>query len=333
MIGLSVLKKTTDPFFANHLWQEAKAAQPGQSGPCPVCAKPMVLIMREANALRFQICVFCEMLCFGAAEKAALPPIPAPFAGEPLSQLPPKAAEMVARLDAHRSSERGATEPSEWDWLFWLFGLPTQPGGKDWVRFPRMTVILVLATAVIGIFSPHSIDSLITIGGGNPFTTWTSRNGWNGIFYFLTLPWSDLVANLYFLVCFGANVENKVGPYPLLTIFLLPTLMNLLLSLLPGFHMGAPIAASGGVAAILVFFAFAFPQRKIFWRFGSYRTVYVVAFWLFFQIVFTAIPSSMGWPGVGNTVHLIGAFCGWVYWFFMGKKFGLDWNQEDRLFD
>jgi ribosomal protein L37AE/L43A len=164
MMGLSVLKKTTDPYFVNHLYQEAKAAPAGQGGLCPVCTKPMVVITREPQSISFQICVFCEMIWMGTAEKATLPPIPAPVAEDDLSKLPPKAAEMVARLDAHIAGERGDSQPSEWDWVFWLFGLPTQPGGKDWVRFPRMTVILVLATIVISFISPRSIDSLISLG-------------------------------------------------------------------------------------------------------------------------------------------------------------------------
>jgi membrane associated rhomboid family serine protease len=161
---------------------------------------------------------------------------------------------------------------------------------------------------------------------------WTSGNGFFGFFYFLQLPLSNLLACVYFLVFFGASVENKVGSYHLLTIFLLPTPLSLTLSFLPVFHMEPHVAVSGGVEAIMVFFAFTFPHRKIFWRFGSYRAVYVVAFWLLFQVVFADIPI-MGWYGMGYGTHLIGAFCGWAYWFFMGRKLGVDWNQEDRLLD
>ena len=329
MVGLSVLKKTTDPYFVNHLYQEAKAALPGQGGPCSVCSKPMVVLSREGG-LSFQICVSCEIIWMGGAEKAALPPVPALEAAEDLSKLPPKAAEMIARLDARIESERGDSEPSEWDWVFWLFGLPTQPGGKDWVRFPRMTVILVAATFVIGLIWPSSISNLLTIGGINPAMTWTSHYGLYK-FYYLQLPLGSLLACLYFLVFFGASVENKVGPTPLLTLFLLPTLVNLFLSLLTGFHMGWHIAASGGVTAIMVFFAFAFPHRKIFWRFGSCRAVYVVVFWVLFQFIFLFIP--LGGYGVSYSTDLIGSLCGWAYWFILGKKLGVDWNQEDRLLE
>jgi membrane associated rhomboid family serine protease/ribosomal protein L37AE/L43A len=327
MVGLSVLKKTTDPYFVNHLYQEAKAAPAREGGACPVCAKPMVVLPQEGG-LSYQICVSCEMIWMGGAEKAALPPVPAPEAVEDISKLPPKAAEMAARLDARIDMERGGSQPSEWDWVFWLFGLPTQPGGKDWVRFPRMTVILVVATFVISIVSPASITNLLTIGWVNPAMTWTSHYDFYQ-FCFLQLPLSETLACLYFLVFFGASVENKVGPTPLLTLFLLPTLLNLCLSLLPGFHMGAPIAASGGVTAIMMFFAFAFPHRKIFWRFGSCRAVYLVVFWVLFQFIFFFIPFLNG-NGTSYGSDLIGSFCGWAYWFFMGKKLGMDWNQEDR---
>ncbi len=171
---------------------------------------------------------------------------------------------MIARLDARTSKEREQSVPSEWDWLFWLFGLPTKPGGEDWARFPQMTVMLIVATVVLSIIFPLSIDGLILTAGGNPFTTWVTRYGWYNILYLISFPLSNLVINLYFSIFFGASVENKVGPYHLLTLFLFPTLVGLVFSLSTGFHMPSLIQASGGVAAIMVFFAFAFPKRKIF---------------------------------------------------------------------
>lgn len=75
MISLSVLKKTTDSSFVNHLYQEAKTAPPGEGGACPICTKTMVALSWEDNSLSFQVCVFCEMIWMGMAEKAALPPV------------------------------------------------------------------------------------------------------------------------------------------------------------------------------------------------------------------------------------------------------------------
>lgn len=329
MMGLSVLRKTTEPSFVNQLWQEARSARPGQGSPCPICRKPMALISRQESSIHFQICPFCEMFWLGSAEKAALP-TPSVTAGG-LSNLPPEAAEMVARIDAQIANERGGAAPSQWDWVFWLFGLPTKPAGEEWVRFPWMTVLVILAAVIIGGFSPGSIDSLGTLGALNTAMLSNTRNWSGSISYFFQLPLSNLLINLYFLVFFGASVENRVGPYPFLSIFVLPTLLSLVLSLLPGFHTASPIAVSGGVAAIMVFYAFGFPKRKIFWRFGSCPALYVIVFWLFFEIVFAAIP--IGWNRMGYNTHLIGAVCGWTCWFFIGKKFGLDWDQENHLLD
>jgi hypothetical protein len=149
---LTMVRKATDFSFVSRLWQEAKAAQPGQGSPCLFCAKPMSLIPK-APALNFEICVYCEMIWLGAAEKAALPARPSD--GPVVASLNPRAAEMIARVDSKLFKEKADNaELSEGDWLFWVFGLPTKPGGENWVRFPWMTVTLAFVTLVLAAFHP-----------------------------------------------------------------------------------------------------------------------------------------------------------------------------------
>jgi ribosomal protein L37AE/L43A len=168
LISLSTLKKTTNFSFVSQLRQDVRAAQPGEGGLCPVCKIPMRVVTREAGVLCFQICIFCEMIWLGEAERASLPAPPPER--EVFQPLPEKAAELIARLDtrfpSQTSSRVAPSRPDEA--LLWFLGVPPKPGGEDWVRFPWMTLLLVVTVIGFNGLSSYLIGSMFPTWQWNP---------------------------------------------------------------------------------------------------------------------------------------------------------------------
>ena len=89
------------------------------------------------------------------------------------------------------------------------------------------------------------------------------------------------------------------------------------------------LTTNGGLAAIMVFFAFAFPKRKIFWRFGECPAIYIILFWFLFKITFAFVPGD--WRQVVFNTQIMGGLCGLGYWSLAGKQWGLKDDPDETL--
>lgn len=327
MESITTLKKRTNFSFISQLRQDARAAQPGQGGLCPVCKAPMAVVMREAGAVCFQVCVFCEMIWMGKAEIAAVPASPA---GE--APLPLKAVEVIARADMRMDQFQTADEsPIRSDRnLFWLLGVPAYPGGEYWERFPWMTLLLVLSTLGFNGLSGFYLRPYFPNWEWNP-SLWPGgvRSSLIPIF-FIQGGISNLILSLYLLFLLGTSVENKVGPFHLLALYVLPSLAGDLVSFALDTHTGWVVGGSGGVAGVLAFFLFAFPRKKFFWYYGGFQAGYAIGLWFLFEI-FGGFQPNIWFSSLVYSAHLGGALCGWVYWFFMRKSLGPELNREEGL--
>jgi membrane associated rhomboid family serine protease len=141
---------------------------------------------------------------------------------------------------------------------------------------------------------------------------------------------TNLILSAYLLFLLGTSVENKVGPFHFLAIFVLPSLLGDLISLMFGTHAGWVMGVNGGVAAVFVFFLFAFPRKKHFWRFANFQAGYSIFVWFLFQFYF-GMPFNNWFTGFFYSAHVGGAFCGWAYWYFMRTKMGLKREPEEGL--
>ncbi len=328
LISLATLRKTTNFTFVSQLRQDARVDQPGRGGQCPVCKIPMGVVTREAGALCFQICVFCEMIWLGPAERASLP-APPPVSEEPL---PEKAAELIARLDSRfpsqTSSRQAPSRPAEA--LLWFLGIPPKPGGEDWVRFPWMTLLLVIVVIGFNGLSSYLIGSMFPTWQWNP-SLWPggARSSLMPLF-FIQGGFLNLGFSAYLLFLAGTSVENKLGPLHLLALFVLPNLLGDAVSFALDTHSGWITGVNGGVTAVLVFYLFAFPRKKILWRYADVQAGYVILTWFVFE-VYCGFNVNRWFSSAVYSAHLGGALCGWAYWFFLRKKLGLERNRDEGL--
>ncbi len=201
----------------------------------------------------------------------------------------------------------------------WALGIPSKPDGENWKRFPWMTLLTLCAIFAangllnwFGYWATASSFSLWPGGVGSPLMPLFYVNG----------NFLNLMLSAYLLFLLGTSVENKVGPLHFLAIFVLPSLLGDVVSLLFGTHAGWVAGASGGAASVMVFFLFAFPQRKIFWRFAGVPAAYAIFAWFLFQF-YLGMPINSGLTSVFYSAHVGGALCGWGYWYFMRTKLGL----------
>lgn len=131
-----------------------------------------------------------------------------------------------------------------------------------------------------------------------------------------------MLSNLYFLLIFGDNVEQALGRWKFLLLVALATLSGEIAHIGGSGGADVPcIGASGGIAGILTFYAFAFPHARmgLFLRWGvllkwvsaSAHTLFFV--WFLMQ-GFGVWLQFTGLSNVSYLAHLGGVAVGILFW-------------------
>ncbi|PYK43142.1 MAG: hypothetical protein DME46_08325 [Verrucomicrobia bacterium] len=150
--------------------------------------------------------------------------------------------------------------------------------------------------------------------------------------FFLHAGVIHLVGNMYFLLVFGDDVENFLGPLRYVAFIAIAAFVGDLAHIASAPNSSIPcIGASGGIAAVITFYALAFPQAKIgfLWRYFYYfRWIrlpawFVFVLWIVFQII-GAYEQRVGISSVSSFAHLGGATIGLVAWVICRKKRWID---------
>ena len=145
--------------------------------------------------------------------------------------------------------------------------------------------------------------------------------------FFLHTGIIHLVGNMYFLLFFGDDVENFLGPLRYIALLAIAALVGDLVHIASAPNSTIPcIGASGGIAGVITFYALAFPPAKIgfLWRYFYYfRWIrlpawFVFVLWILFQII-GAYEQKIGISSVSSFAHLGGASVGLVAWFLTRK--------------
>jgi membrane associated rhomboid family serine protease len=124
---------------------------------------------------------------------------------------------------------------------------------------------------------------------------------------FIHSSWLHLVGNMAYLWVFGMPVERRLGPLPLLLVFLLGgALANAIVALqMP--HLDTPvIGASGAVSAVVGAYLGLFPGRRIglylplgmFVQFVQVSALLVIGSWFTLQLVYSLfgpMSRTMAW--------------------------------------
>ena len=146
--------------------------------------------------------------------------------------------------------------------------------------------------------------------------------------FFLHAGIIHLVGNMYFLLVFGDDVENFLGPLRYIALIAIGAFVGDLLHIASAPVSTIPcIGASGGIAGLITFYALAFPHAKIgfLWRYFYYfRWIrlpawFVFVLWILFQII-GAYEQKSGISSVSSFAHLGGAAVGVIAWFLTRKS-------------
>ena len=277
---------------------------------------------------RLEVCTVCQFVWFDFSEYEALPGIPKKPAME--NMLPPEAREKLALLeiDAIREkamdSDWGENSPDAWwQWIPSLLGMPVECDAATTRSLPWATwglAALITAVSVISFFDLQSaIKSLGLVPaylwryGGLTFLTSSFLHG--GVFH--------LLGNMYFFLVFGDNVEDWLGKWRFILLFVCSVLAGNIAHILGNPDSIIPcIGASGGISGIMAYYALKFPKAKIGFMMRAYfmvRWIRMSACWMFLiwmVMQFFGIWAQLsGFSNVSALAHLGGAATGFVFWF------------------
>src|SRR6185503_12833882 len=134
-----------------------------------------------------------------------------------------------------------------------------------------------------------------------------------------------LVSNLYFLVIFGAAVEEALGKWLWLMLVMLAALIGDVAHFLSDPASNVPcIGASGGISGLIAFYALRFPKARLnfmYWfRWFQLPAWAAFVFWVMLQSLQGLISLGGGRSRVANFAHLGGALAGVLFWFRWKKQ-------------
>jgi membrane associated rhomboid family serine protease len=296
---------------------------------CPYCHKFMLQFYWDDPPLQLEACKPCNLIWFDHQEFESLPE----HAIESVYEAQMRAAEALGTHRVQEMKKRDAAgeqdAPDEtWKMVAAFAGFPveryTDPlESRPWATWILSAVIVMVSIAAffdlqevvdaLGFVPAHALRY-----GGVTFITSFFLHG--GIFH--------LLGNMYFLLIFGDNVEDKLGWKKYLLMILGATLLGDCVHWFAQSGSLEPcIGASGGISAVLVFYALQFPRAELGFMFFLYwrlRWFYIPAWvalvlWLLMQM-FGVYTQLHGFSNVAATAHLGGATVGFISWWWWTKS-------------
>lgn len=291
---------------------------------CPFCSTHFfgIRVPSGEGELFLDACDECGLLWFDGGEHEAAGSRGPPPPRRP-HDTPPSSVVLHAR-------PRGSGTPVEVSGAFLrgdltdipaLLGLPVEEGRAPPVRpWAVWAVAAAIAVASVAGFL-GGIDGVAREWGFVPATP-LRHGGLDLLTSFLLHldPW-HLLANLYFLLLMGDDVEDALGAGPFLLLLLLSTVTgDLLYAAISGGGTVPTLGASGGVSGLLAFYALAFPRRLlrllwILWLHLPLTTTLTAraAFgaWITLQVLAALLPGA---SGVNHLAHVGGALAGFLFW-------------------
>ena len=137
-----------------------------------------------------------------------------------------------------------------------------------------------------------------------------------------------LAGNMLFLWVCGTNIEDHLGPFRFLLFYLAAGLAADFLFVVFNPSSTVPlVGASGAIAGVLGAYMFLFPRARIltliflfyFIRIVRLPAVVVLGFWIFYQILMSALSTGAG-GGVAWLAHVGGFAFGWLWFRIFASK-------------
>ena len=268
-VAVSVLRRTLGQQFVRRLWSKAKTIDHGAGKKCPACSRAMcdVIASADQGGVHLDVCTRCPLVWFDPHEFNQ-PPAP------PKSKrdaLPLEAREAIAmaqlKLDNERRTgpdfgvENAPQEP--WKWIPGYFGLPVEedPGFES---APIVTWGLAAILALTFAFTWSDLAAAVRDYGLIPADPW--RHGgltWLTSF-FIHGGLMHLAVNVYFLLLCGDNLEDDLGHLRFAGVIVLAALVGDAAHVALDSRPNLPcVGASGGIAAVLTYYALRFPRVRV----------------------------------------------------------------------
>ncbi len=311
----------------NALWRNAKNGNYIAGVHCPSCNLPMRQLKIGTGSISFDldICPVCTALWFDKGELEQIPvKIPA-IADE----LPQRAKEIMALHQIETIAEQNHdldggnnTPDANWKFLPLILGLPVEKDSIQRRRLPLITWFLAaVCLAFYGYAEFSDTHTLLLRQWGFIPAQWDRLYGLT-IFssMFLHGGPGHLLGNIYFLLLFGDNVEDKFGAGRYILLILLSGVCAAIFYMLTAVQTGIPcVGASGFISGIIAAYAIMFPKAKLVFlltcRFLVCRLIAIPAFfaaalWFIYQLLmFRYAPNSQ----TAFAAHIGGFIPGIVY--------------------
>src|SRR6266536_4928390 len=332
-VGLQLLRRTFTPESINPLWLHAIHNEGSSARPCPSCGNAMIEVALDSSSgIRVEVCRICEFVWFDSGETQTLQARPLP------KPKPQKAREAIALAKVQHLAEqaRGPDFDSApldewWKSMAAFLGMPVQFDAPAQERRPVATWFLAAVIVTASVHAFFHLQEAVQLFGLIP----AQALRLHGLTFFTSFfPHAEvihLVGNMYFLLVFGDDVENFLGPLRYIALIAIAAFVGDLVHIASAPNSTIPcIGASGGIAGVITFYALAFPQAKIgfLWRYFYYfRWIrlpawFVFVLWIFFQII-GAYEQKIGISSVSSFAHLGGAGVDLIAWFLTRKTMPL----------
>lgn len=337
--NLALLRRTLPPDFVNHLWRTVRDAHPTEHHGvlrCPSCKARMhasALHDKDGTELQLDTCRVCQIVWLDGDELARLPQ-DEPFVpkNEPSGGLSPEAAEALAPILLDHERRRSETiwgdggSPADnapdnpLQALLTYLGFPMEENAPLIRSRPYITwtVAALCALVTLGALFAGVLDEAVKQYGFVPGDPLRNNGGTLFTSFFLHAGILHLVFNLWFLILTGDNSEDLLGAGKYLVLLAGGELLALATHAFFDPRPDIPVVgASGGISALLAFYALALPRVRLVlcFRLGWYPLWFrmsaasAMALWIAAQL-FGTLMQLAGHGNVSSLAHLGGAVAG-----------------------
>ena len=211
-----------------------------------------------------------------------------------------------------------AGESLELKYLICVLGYPVEVDPPPLHGRPWVTWMLIGIVTVVSVYAWLFMPAAPLEWGFMPAELWRHGGLTLVTAFFLHGSLFHLLGNMYCLAIFGDNVEDLLGWRRYLVLLLAATVAGDL------FQAGAQmspripsIGASGGIAAIIVYYGLTFPHARLrllrFYRFVDVSVWGALVLWVGIQIIGMIVRAAQEMQ-VGYAAHVGGALTGLIFW-------------------
>ncbi len=199
--------------------------------------------------------------------------------------------------------------------------IPLGDASRRPIRFPIITVLLILANALVFVMELSNGDAFISRWAVVPANIASGRD-YITIFtaMFMHAGWAHILGNMLFFWVFGPEIEDVMEPLRYLTFYLLGGLAATLAQVMIDPASTIPnLGASGAIAAVMGAFLVTYPRDRIrtiifigwFARVTFIPAIILVGFWFLIQLLNeVGAMTQMQSGGVAYMAHIGGFIFG-----------------------